>query len=73
MNKEDKIEQLYNDWMTNPRWEGITRPYIPEDVIKLRGSVEIEYTLAKLGANKLWNKLINQSFVEIIRIVDDKN
>jgi len=63
MKREDQIEQLYNDWMTNPRWSNVKRPYIPEDVVKLRGSVKIEHTLAKQGAEKLWKKLTNQSFV----------
>ncbi|MEM7549612.1 MAG: isocitrate lyase [Bacteroidota bacterium] len=63
MKNTDKIEQLYNDWMTNPRWEGVKRPYIPEDVLKLRGSVQIEYSLARMGAEKLWTKLNSQSFV----------
>lgn len=63
MKKEDQIEKLYNDWMTNPRWKNIKRPYIPEDVLKLRGSVTIEHSLARLGAEKLWKRLNTQSFV----------
>lgn len=63
MTKEDQIEKLYNDWMTNPRWKNVKRPYIAEDVVKLRGSVIVEHTLAKLGAEKLWKKLNNQPFV----------
>jgi isocitrate lyase len=63
MTKEDQIEKLYNDWMTNPRWKNVTRPYIAEDVVKLRGSVLVEHTLARLGAEKLWKKLNEQDFV----------
>ncbi|MTI39959.1 isocitrate lyase [Fulvivirga lutimaris] len=63
MTKEDQIEILYNDWMTNPRWKNVKRPYIAEDVVKLRGSVIVEHTLAKLGAEKLWKKLNSQPFV----------
>ncbi|MEQ9164748.1 MAG: isocitrate lyase [Fulvivirga sp.] len=63
MTKEDQIEKLYNDWMTNPRWKNVKRPYIAEDVVKLRGSVVVEHTLAKLGAEKLWKKLNQQPFV----------
>lgn len=63
MTKEDQIEKLYNYWMTNPRWKNVKRPYIAEDVVKLRGSVVVEHTLAKLGAEKLWKKLNNQPFV----------
>ncbi|MDX1627322.1 MAG: isocitrate lyase [Fulvivirga sp.] len=63
MNKEDKIAQLQNDWDNNPRWKGIKRPYSPEDVLKLRGSIQIDHTLARIGAEKLWNKLNQQPFV----------
>ena len=48
------------------RWKGITRPYTAEDVQKLKGSVSIEYTLAKLGANRLWNLLNNDPFVSAL-------
>lgn len=58
-----RIEQLENDWSTNPRWKNITRPYSAEEVIKLRGSLDIEYTIARRGAEKLWNKLNNQAYV----------
>lgn len=63
MNREDQIEKLYNDWMTNSRWKNVTRSYAPEDVVKLRGSVITEHTLARLGAQKLWEKLQSQPFV----------
>lgn len=51
---QQQITALQKDWETNPRWKNITRPYNAEDVIRLRGSVQIEYTLAKKGAEKLW-------------------
>ncbi len=63
MSKQARIDALTNDWKNNPRWAGIERPYTAEDVLKLRGSVEIEYTLAKLGAERLWNKLTSQPFI----------
>ncbi len=56
-------QQLITDWLTNPRWANIERPYTAEDVIKLRGSMQIEYTLAKEGAKKFWHKLHTQPFV----------
>jgi len=43
-------------WKTDPRWAGITRPYTAADVLRLRGSVRIEYTLARLGAERLWHQ-----------------
>ncbi len=62
-NQEHEILQLITDWSTNPRWKNVERPYTAEEVLKLRGSVRIEHTLATLGAEKLWTKLNNQSFV----------
>ena len=58
-----RIEQLEQDWATSPRWKNITRPYSAEEVVKLRGSIDIEYTLARRGAEKLWNKLNSQAYV----------
>ncbi|MGQ7031372.1 hypothetical protein ACUN9W_06220, partial [Escherichia coli] len=54
--RTQQIEELQKEW-TQPRWEGITRPYSAEDVVKLRGSVNPECTLAQLGAAKMWRLL----------------
>lgn len=62
MNRTDQIQKLKEEW-ASPRWEGITRPYGPEDVVRLRGSVLIEYTLAKLGAEKFWKMLHEEDYV----------
>jgi isocitrate lyase len=56
-------EQLERDWRENPRWQGITRPYSAADVVRLRGSVQIEYTLAKLGAQRLWDLMHTEPYV----------
>ena len=56
---EEQAKQLQADWATDPRWQGVTRPYSAEDVVRLRGSVQIEHTLARRGAEKLW-KLVNE-------------
>ena len=56
-------EQLERDWRENPRWQGITRPYAAADVVRLRGSVQIEYTLAKLGAQRLWELMHTEPYV----------
>ena len=53
---------LLEDWLKNPRWKGVERPYTAAEVIKLRGSVEIEYTLARQGAEKFWEKLQTKPF-----------
>ncbi|MGA3294007.1 MAG: isocitrate lyase [Candidatus Acidiferrales bacterium] len=55
--------KLEAQWRTNPRWAGITRPYSPADVERLRGSVHIEHTVARLGAERLWNLLQTEPFV----------
>ena len=60
MTREEQIKQLQNDWDTNPRWANVKRGYSAEDVVRLRGSVQPEYTLAKRGAEKLWD-LVNGS------------
>ena len=60
---EEQAQQLKQDWATNPRWTGITRPYSAEDVVRLRGSVQIEHTLARRGADKLWNLVNTEEFV----------
>lgn len=59
MTREEKISQLEADWKDSPRWKGIKREYSAADLMKLRGSVVIEHTLARLGAEKLW-RLVNQ-------------
>ncbi|HEY6218813.1 MAG TPA: hypothetical protein VIV65_02075, partial [Gemmatimonadaceae bacterium] len=52
--EEDALER---EWKTESRWRSITRDYSSADVIRLRGSVRIEYTLARLGAERLWEEL----------------
>jgi len=63
MEKKEKIQALVTDWTINPRWKGVERPYTAEEVIKLRGSYEIDHSIARLGAEKLWKKLNSQDFV----------
>ena len=59
MSKEGEIKKLEQDWAENTRWQGVTRDYTAADVVRLRGSVQIEHTLARRGAEKLW-KLVNE-------------
>ncbi len=63
MTKEQKIAELINDWASNPRWKNIERPYTAEEVATLQGSYPIDYSIARMGAERLWNKLNSQSFV----------
>ena len=59
MQRQDQIKKLESEWADSPRWKGVQRDYSAEDVVKLRGSVLVEHTLARLGAEKLW-RLVNQ-------------
>ncbi|UHQ20561.1 isocitrate lyase [Lysobacter sp. KIS68-7] len=59
-------EQLRLDWTNNPRWTGIERPYTADDVVRLRGTVPIEYSIARLGAEKLWRSLQTEDFVNAL-------
>lgn len=60
MNRQEQIKQLEQEWLTNPRWKDVKRTYSAEDVVRLRGSVQPEYTYARRGSEKLWD-LINGS------------
>ena len=59
-------EALKHDWQTNPRWKGVTRPYSAEDVVRLRGTIHVEHSLAKRGAEKLWQKMAEQPYVNAL-------
>jgi isocitrate lyase len=63
LTREQQIAALEKDWAENPRWKGIKRGYTAADVVRLRGSLQIEHTLAKRGAEKLWNLLNTEPFV----------
>src|SRR6476646_6170579 len=56
-------EELLRTWETDPRWRGIARPYRAEDVERLRGTIRIEYTLARMGAERLWHLLHTEAYV----------
>ncbi|MGD8556847.1 MAG: isocitrate lyase [Chromatiales bacterium] len=55
MTREEQVAALKKEWAENPRWANINRGYSAEDVVRLRGSVQPEYTIARRGAEKLWN------------------
>jgi len=61
--KQERALALKKDWETNPRWKGVERPYSAEEVINIAGSVQIEYSLARNGAEKLWKRLHTDSWV----------
>ncbi|MFA5860292.1 MAG: isocitrate lyase [Candidatus Thermoplasmatota archaeon] len=55
--------ELTRDWSTNPRWRGVKRDYAAHDVVRLRGSIPIEYTIARYGAERLWHLLQHEPWV----------
>ena len=61
--RKQEAQRLQKEWTENPRWKGIRRGYGAEDVVRLRGSVTVEYTLARRGAQRLWQMLTNEPFV----------
>jgi hypothetical protein len=66
MNVLMNVDALKNDWQFNKRWEGIKRPYTAEDVVRLRGSIQIEHTLARMGAERLWQLLQEEEYVHAL-------
>ncbi len=63
---DSRVAQLHESWEMDSRWKGITRPYTAEDVIKLRGSIDIEHTLARKGSEKLWNLLHEEEYINAL-------
>ncbi|MRW93221.1 isocitrate lyase [Duganella sp. FT80W] len=61
--REQHIAALQNDWDTNPRWVGVSRRHSAADVVRLRGSLSIEHTLAQRGAERLWRSLHDEPFI----------
>ena len=64
--REQQIQALTKDWAENPRWKSVKRNYSAEEVVRLRGSVSIDHTLAKRGAEKLWGLLHTEPFVNAL-------
>jgi len=60
------VDELKQQWATDPRWAGIQRGYGAEEVVRLRGTVAIEHSLARLGAEKLWKSLNTEPFVNAL-------
>jgi isocitrate lyase len=59
----DEAACIQQEWDSDPRWKGIKRPYSPEDVLKLRGTLKIEYTFAEAGAQRLWHLLQTEDYI----------
>jgi len=66
LSREQQIAALEKDWATNPRWKGIKRGYSAADVVRLRGSLPVEHTLARRGAEKLWDLVTTEDYVNCL-------
>ena len=66
MTRDLEVARIRKDWSDHPRWKGVQRPYSAEDVCRLRGTLAIEYTLARRGAEKLWQLLWEEPFVNAL-------
>ncbi|MDR3396185.1 MAG: isocitrate lyase [Pandoraea sp.] len=64
--RQEQVKQLEQDWANNPRWKGIKRGYSAEDVVRLRGSIQPEQTLARRGAERLWSMINDEPFVNAL-------
>ena len=69
MERETFVKTLEAKWAKEDRWKGVIRPYKATDVYRLRGSVEIEYSVAKLGAERLWKLLHDESYVAVLSAI----
>ena len=64
--RQQQSARMQQDWAENPRWRGVRRGYAARDVYRLRGSLQIEHTLARRGAERLWQLLREQPFVNAL-------
>src|SRR5467141_445185 len=69
MDKQEFVSTLEREWTTDSRWDGVTRPYTAGDVYRLRGSIDIEYSLARHGAGRLWQLLHDEPFVAVLSAI----
>ena len=66
MISREQVEQLEKEWQENPRWKGVKRPYSAADVLRLRGSIQVEHTMARMGAERLWHLLHEEDYVNAL-------
>ncbi len=66
LTRDQQVAALEKDWATNPRWKGVKRTYSAADVVRLRGSLAIEHTIARRGAEKLWTLVNTEPFVNTL-------
>src|SRR5687767_11877444 len=61
-----EAKKLEQEWAASPRWKGVRRDYSAEDVVRLRGTVHVEHTLARLGAERLWHLMHAEPHVKAL-------
>jgi isocitrate lyase len=66
MDRQQQAEALAKTWESDPRWQGVERPYTAEQVVRLRSSFQIEYTFARLGSERLWNLMNSEPYVQAL-------
>lgn len=66
MERQQQAETLAKSWESELRWQGIIRPYTAEQVVKLRSSIQIEYTFARLGAERLWDLMHSEPYIQAL-------
>lgn len=66
MDRQQQAEALKKSWESDARWQGVVRPYTAEQVVRLRSSFQIEYTIARLGAERLWNLMNSEPYVQAL-------
>jgi isocitrate lyase len=64
--KTHTADQITLDWKNNDRWNGVERPYSAEDVVRLRGTIQVEYTLARRGAERLWRSIHDKPYINAL-------
>ena len=66
MPKQNQVNNINQEWTYNPRWQGVERPYGAEEVRKLQGSLQVEHTLARVGAERLWKLMQENPYVNTL-------
>ena len=64
-----QVAELEHDWANNPRWQGITRPYTAEDVVRLRGSMRESHTVAKTMSERLWELMTTRDYINTLEAI----
>ena len=66
MDRQQQAKALAKSWESEPRWQGVERPYTAEQVVRLRSSFQIEYTIAQLGSDRLWNLMNSEPYIQAL-------